>query len=422
MNLDIPNKLIKEKKFTESLEIVDNLIKLKGENFKILNLKAFIYFNLREFHNCAQVCSKALNFKKNAFSSLFIRSISYMKIAKYESALIDMKLANEVKPNTPEILYHIGLIYENLGKNHESIEYFAKALTLDENYFIAKENLITKLSQTEKVNHENSSLIKTHKEINKFSFSYNQIDKIDEKNIKNLFSKANELLIKNLPKIEFSETQLFRRSDYQLGCERHFKLFNNHKIIPKYCFSCFKVQINLKNVVDLIKLHILFDNFHLAKKNIRKCMIELRPEINESYKGYIYCNSLEESKNIQSKLNKLLIINIDKNITANIKKGCSEFGIEYPKYKNLNENVMTYNQEWINFEKLIDQKYPSLLFYNKKQLPVKGISLSDILIIRNWLYFAKMIGDESYKRISNYDFSNRFLSDKIKQITHKRTK
>ena len=71
--------------------------------------------------------------------------------------------------------------------------------------------------------------------------------------------------------------------------------------------------------------------------------------------------------NIQSKLNKLLIINIDKNITVNIKRGCSEFGIEYPKYKNLNENVMTYNQEWINFEKLIDQKYPSLLFYNKKQ-------------------------------------------------------
>ena len=45
MNLDLPNKLIKEKKFTESLEIVDNLIKLNGENFKILNLKAFIYIN-----------------------------------------------------------------------------------------------------------------------------------------------------------------------------------------------------------------------------------------------------------------------------------------------------------------------------------------------------------------------------------------
>ena len=57
----------------------------------------------------------------------------------------------------------------------------------------------------------------------------------------------------------------------------------------------------------------------------------------------------------------------------------------------------------------------------KKQLPIKGISLSDILIIRNWLYFAKMIGDESYKKISNYDFSNKFLSDKIKQKIYNQT-
>ena len=80
---------------------------------------------------------------------------------------------------------------------------------------------------------------------------------------------------------------------------------------------------------------------------------------------------------------------------------------------------MIYNEELINFEKLIYQKHPNLTFYNKKQLPIKGISLSDMLIIRNWLYFAKMIGDESYKRISDCDFSSKFLSDKIKLKTYK---
>jgi tetratricopeptide (TPR) repeat protein len=421
MNLDLAKKLITEKKYAESLKIINNLIKLNEENFELLNLKAFIYFNLQEFRNSTQFYSEALNFKKNDFSVLFFRSISYVQLANYEAAIVDMKLANKVKPNTPEVFYNIGWIYANIGKNNKSIEYFAKALTLNENYTLAKENLITTLSQTESVNYENSLLIKTHKEINKLSFSYNQIDKIDEKNIKNLFLKSNELLIKSLPKIKFSETQIYRRSDYHLGCMRHFKLFNDHKIIPKYCFSCFKVQINLKNVLDLVKLHILFDNIHLDKKNIRKCMIELRPQINGNYKGFIYCNSLDEAKNIQSKLNKLLPINIDKNTSASVKRGCSEFGIEYPKYKNLDKDIMTYNEEWINFEKLIDHKYPNLKFYNKKQLPIKGISLSDILIIRNWLYFAKMIGDESYKKISNYDFSNKFLSDKIKKKIYNQT-
>jgi len=421
MNLDLAKKLISEKKYADSLKIVDNLIRLNEKNFELLNLKAFIYFNLQEFQKSVQVYSEALDFKKNAFSALFFRSISYMELANYELALTDMKLADKVKPNTPEVFYNIGWIYTNLGKNHESINYFTKALALNENYTAAKENLITRLAQTESVNHENSLLIKTHKEINKFSFSYNEIDKINEKNIKDLFTKSNELVIRNLPKIEFSETQLFRRSDYDLSCERHFKLFNNHKVIPKYCFSCFKVQVDLKDVLDLIKLHILFDNFNLAKRNIRKCMIELRPEISGNYKGYIYCDSLDEARDIQSKLNKLLRVNINENITSSVKRGCSEFSIEYPKYKNLDTDVMIYNEEWINFEKLIDQKHPDLTFYNKKQLPIKGISLSDMLIMRNWLYFAKMIGDESYKRISNYDFSNKFLSDKIEQRNYKPT-
>ena len=67
-------------------------------------------------------------------------------------------------------------------------------------------------------------------------------------------------------------------------------------------------------------------------------MIELRPKISGNYKGYIYCDSLDEARNIQSKLSKLLIININENITSSVKRGCSEFSIEYPKYKKVQKN------------------------------------------------------------------------------------
>ena len=49
------------------------------------------------------------------------------------------------------------------------------------------------------------------------------------------------------------ETEIFKKNSRNLNCTRHFKMFNEFKIIPKFCFSCYKVQITLFNVMDLIK-------------------------------------------------------------------------------------------------------------------------------------------------------------------------
>ena len=75
------------------------------------------------------------------------------------------------------------------------------------------------------------------------------------------------------------------------------QIFENHNIIPEYCFGCFKVLIEPNNVIDLIKLHLLFDNLKLDNENFRKCMIEGRKNIDGNYKGFIYCKSLEEAEN-----------------------------------------------------------------------------------------------------------------------------
>ena len=72
MNLDLAKKLVTEKKYTESLKIVDNLIRLNEKNFELLNLKAFIYFNLQEFQKSAQVYSEALDFKKMHLVHFFL--------------------------------------------------------------------------------------------------------------------------------------------------------------------------------------------------------------------------------------------------------------------------------------------------------------------------------------------------------------
>ena len=46
----------------------------------------------------------------------------------------------------------------------------------------------------------------------------------------------------------------------------------------EYCFSCYKVQIDPKNVIDLIKLHFLFDIMYFENENLRKCFIDFRED------------------------------------------------------------------------------------------------------------------------------------------------
>ena len=53
-------------------------------------------------------------------------------------------------------------------------------------------------------------------------------------------------------------------------------LFNKYKIIPEFCFGCYKVQIEVDSIVELMKLVLVFNNLKLKNNNIRKTIIELR--------------------------------------------------------------------------------------------------------------------------------------------------
>ena len=75
----------------------------------------------------------------------------------------------------------------------------------------------------------------------------------------------------------------------------------------------------------------------------------------------------------------------------------------------------------INME-TVDKKFPKFLSNRKNRETVKGINLGDILIIKNWLLFAKLIGDNSYKKITNDNLMNanieKQFSNKIKSINN----
>ena len=62
-------------------------------------------------------------------------------------------------------------------------------------------------------------------------------------------------------------------------------------------------------------------------------------------------------------------------------------------------HLLMLNLEMEHVEKIIDEKFIKFQSIRKIQETTRGISFNDIMIIKNWLLFAKLINDESYKKI-----------------------
>ena len=157
-------------------------------------------------------------------------------------------------------------------------------------------------------------------------------------------------------------------------------------------------------MVDLIKLYFAFDNLNLKNNNTRKCIVETRDKIKGNYKGYLYCEDLSDAETVKKIVeDKLLNMKLE-NHSITIKHGCSEFYKPYPKFEKINyegKQEFEYNKNWEQKEKLVDDDEPKRIDADKKiwEASLRGLNLSDVLIINNWLYYAKATKDFSYKRI-----------------------
>ena len=73
---------------------------------------------------------------------------------------------------------------------------------------------------------------------------------------------------------------------------------------------------------------------------------------------------------------------------------------------------MRYDENWSAKEKVIDDRVPKRNIKDKKIWGeyVKGLNLSDVLIINNWINYADIIGDFSYKKIYQEKIKPNFLN------------
>jgi len=400
---------IQNKKYNEALILLD---KLSNQDPNIINrFKGSIYFSTRDWENSLFYYQKLSEEEKN-FKIFNNMGYALFKLGRFLEASIKFKQSLEIN-NTFIPTYENVIICLKLIGNYElSIKYILLAINLSPLNQKFKNSLIDIFNFYKPKDNKNI-IININNKINKL---YDVKENLLTQNsfIKKILKESQEILEKKDLNFIYPETQIYRRNKLNLNCDRHFGIFNKHKIIPKYCFGCYKVQISLDNVLKLIKLYFYFNKINLKNNNIRKCMIELRENVIGNYKGYLYASSLKEAKDIKKIIERDLIREKIIPEKVEIKHGCTEFYDQFQLYKNVEEDITDkiYKKNWANVEKEFDQKN-LITEQNKEKIynnTLNEFNLPDFLIIKNWLLYAKITEDNSYREIFDFNIEDNQLS------------
>jgi tetratricopeptide (TPR) repeat protein len=285
-----------------------------------------------------------------------------------------------------------GALLKDLGQLDQSIKAYNQALTIKPDYAQAKFNLAETLKIYSPQNDCGNPLIVLNNSI--MAMHDKCVLPMDDQELAtHTANLLNE--IKSVDKnLSTKSSQIYRRNNIDLNCKRHLKIFNKKQIIPKFCFGCYKVQVDVMTVLDLIRLAALFYGLEFESNLNRKCMIEVRPNIPGFYKGLIYCRGVDQAVSVKKQLD-VHVRHINEKLVSKIKKGCSEFSLAYPAYGEVashEEEMMQYPEEWQAVETEFDERNPSTPIIDK--IPsLKKFCLSDYLIIQKWIDYSKGIGD-----------------------------
>ena len=404
------------------LKQFDNAIKSYKKAIKINPDFAEAYYNMAiaqkvigEFEEAIKSYKKALKIKPNYFEAHYNLGNILSEKGDKKAAIDSYEFALQIKPGSAMVYNNMGnILKDGNGDFKEALDSYKKALEIEPEYFEAQQNLIALMTCFVPQEDDTNRILKVNKKIREIKVNDIISKTISDDEVINLFSESEKYLNDFDLQLKTKEDQVFRGNS--MNCERHLSIFDEHNVIPEYCFGCYKVQVEPRSIIELIKLFIIFDQLELSENNNRKCMIELRPEIPGFYKGLIYCSDLDQANQISKHLNKILKYNIGQDIHSSVKRGCSQYGISYPDYKEINQSgpqVMNYDQDWKEIEISYDRNN-TINKHKFKKVNLSGLSISDVLIIRKWIDYAKGIGDPSADLLNQNTVNYQMIHDRAK--------
>ena len=333
-----------------------------------------------------------------------------------ESAINNYQQAIKIKLDYAEAYNNMGLALNEKGNPEAAIDSYKQAINIKSDYAEAKLNLVTLLTSYTPKNEDSNVITAVNKAIRKIDIKDNTSSTISDDQVVKLFYTSSSHIDSDGLGLRSDLSQTYRRNTVDLNCKRHFSIFKDHDIIPEFCFGCYKVQVEPRSIIELIKLYFVFDQLELNENNTRKCMVELRPEIAGFYKGLIYCSGLKQANQIAGYLDTVVKKTIGSGLLSKVKRGCSEYSISFPDYKEINNSghqLMNYNQHWKVVEEDYDRKKPIEAKDNISP-SLSGLNLNDVLIIGKWIAYARGIGDSSADLINQNTVYDQDMYDQAK--------
>ena len=332
----------------------------------------------------------------------------------------EIEALKSIKYNPSSAAYHsnLGLILIEKGEFEKALYQILTALDLEPNNKNYNEQLINILMIYKPQKSFSNNIIRANNEFNQLCFIHDNLTPISDDEIVNIYQRGFSIYNKYKLSIDYPYSQIYKKNSIDLHCDRHKFIFNTHKIIPEFCFSCYKVQIKVKSILQLLKLFVVFENIKIKNNNTRKCLIELRPNIEGTYKGLIYCSSIEEADLISLQLNEIIKNKIDINLISTVKRGCSEYKSIFPEYNDINrsgDQSMKYDKNWREIEKKTDNE----IYFPKKANTILNLfNLNNFLVIRNWIAYAQLIRDKSVKLLTDEEIVAKSITHHLRGRTY----
>ena len=394
-------KLYSQKKLEEALAQAKKLVEQFPNSAIPHNFCGAIYFGLAQDDAALKSYKKAVSIKPD-YAEAFYNMGRILMESDPNSAVDCFDSAIKYKPNYADAYNNMGVVLLIVGNLEGAYENFSKALEMSPKNIEVKQNISELLKDFTPNNPSNVAITRMNEKIR----SESKILSFENSNItivKELKKFLTEIYMLE-PALGTSLSQRYRRNSTDLNCERHKKVFNEEKIIPNFCFGCYKVQIEVFSLLDLIRLSSFFYNAEFEQNLTRKCLIELRSNIKGFYKGLVYCRGKDEAYNT-----KIIITDnlpkFDNDVSVKVKRGCSEFPLLYPKYQDLggtDEEPFDYPDDWREIETKFDKNHSST-FKKIVNPSLKTFCLSDFLIIRKWIDYAKGLGDPSADYFTDFE-------------------
>jgi len=124
-------KLVKNGEVKDGLKLLFEVAERYPENEHLLILIGEIYLTYNDPRRAIRPLEMALEINQENFRTHYLLGNAYGRILRFEDAIEELQVANEIKPEDDEVMRNLGWIHCMAGKYQKGREYLKQALKIN---------------------------------------------------------------------------------------------------------------------------------------------------------------------------------------------------------------------------------------------------------------------------------------------------